>query len=62
VNIRRDHAGMNRIHLTLDSGRKNNRWGPVLGRTAVTSLVGADGFFSGHRGSESASPPTMSGS
>jgi len=55
VNIRRDHAGMNRLHLTLNSGLKNNRWGSMLNRTAVPSLVGADGIFFGHRGSRT--PP-----
>ncbi len=43
--LKRNPAVAVGIHLTLNSEWKNYSWGPVLGRTAVPSLVDADGYF-----------------
>lgn len=46
VEILRRHPAVSvGIHLTLNSEWKNYRWGPVLGRSAVPTLVDADGYF-----------------
>lgn len=46
VEILREHPEVAvGIHLTLNAEWKNYRWGPVLGRSKVPSLVDSEGFF-----------------
>ena len=46
------------IHLMLNAEWKNYRWGPVLGATAVPSLVDSLGYFFPSRASLLANDPT----
>jgi len=46
VDILKDHPEVSvGIHLTLNAEWKNYRWGPVLGKEAVPSLVDSLGYF-----------------
>jgi predicted glycoside hydrolase/deacetylase ChbG (UPF0249 family) len=46
VDVLRKHPNVSvGVHLVLNSEWKYYRWGPVLGKTAVPSLVDADGYF-----------------
>src|SRR5688572_25697142 len=46
VEILRRHPDVSvGIHLTLNSEWRNYRWGPVLGRTAVPTLVDSAEYF-----------------
>jgi predicted glycoside hydrolase/deacetylase ChbG (UPF0249 family) len=46
VEILRQHPEVSvGVHLALNSEWKNYRWGPVLGQTAVPSLVDSVGYF-----------------
>lgn len=45
------------IHLTLNSEWENYRWGPIVGREAVPSLVDADGHFHHKTDPLKANPP-----
>ncbi len=46
VEILREHPEVGvGIHLTLNAEWKNYRWGPVLGKKAVPSLVDSAGYF-----------------
>ena len=43
--LKRNPAVSVGIHLTLNSEWRNYRWGPVAGRSAVPTLVDAEGYF-----------------
>ena len=45
------------IHLTLNAEWKNYRWGPVLGKEAVPTLVDSNGYFFPSRGKLFANNP-----
>lgn len=46
VDILKDHPEVGvGVHLTLNAEWKNYRWGPILGREAVPSLVDEHGYF-----------------
>jgi hypothetical protein len=46
VDILKEHPEVGvGIHLTLNAEWKNYRWGPVLGKEAVPSLVDSNGYF-----------------
>jgi len=46
VDILKEHPEVGvGIHLTLNAEWKNYRWGPVLGKKAVPSLVDREGYF-----------------
>ncbi len=47
------------IHLTLNAEWKNYRWGPVLGKEAVPSLVDNYGYFFPSRATFHANNPTI---
>jgi len=47
------------IHLTLNAEWKNYRWGPVVGREAVPSLVDSNGYFFPSRSKLFANNPKM---
>lgn len=47
------------VHLTLNAEWKNYRWGPILGKEAVPSLVDSNGFFFHSRSKLFANNPSI---
>jgi len=60
IDILKEHPEVTAgIHLTLNAEWRNFRWGPVLGKEAVPSLVDSCGFFTPSRGKFKANNPKL---
>jgi predicted glycoside hydrolase/deacetylase ChbG (UPF0249 family) len=60
VEILRNHPEVSvGVHLTLNAEWRNYRWGPIVGRTAVPSLVDSLGYFHPTRADFLAANPAL---